>query len=48
MRVVQRNLVYVVGLALDICYEDALKGPEYFGQYGKIIKVGHYLAAPGL
>lgn len=39
MRVVQRNLVYVVGLALDICYEDVLKGLDYFGQYGKIVKV---------
>ena len=39
MRVVQRNLVYVVGLALELCYEDLLKGPDYFGQFGKIVKV---------
>ena len=39
MRVVQRNLVYVVGLALDLCQEDTLKGPEYFGQFGRIVKV---------
>ena len=39
VRVVQRNLVYVVGLALELCYEDLLKGPEYFGQFGKVIKV---------
>ena len=47
MRVVQRNLVYVVGLALEICYEDALKGPEYFGQYGKIVKVSSSNFAAG-
>ncbi len=39
MRVVQRNLVYVVGLALELCYEDLLKTDKYFGQFGKIIKV---------
>ena len=39
VRVVQRNLVYVVGLALELCYEDLLKGPEYFGQFGKVVKV---------
>lgn len=38
VRVVQRNLVYVVGLALELCYEDLLKGPEYFGQFGKVVK----------
>lgn len=31
--------MYVVGLALELCYEDVLKGPEYFGQFGKVIKV---------
>jgi hypothetical protein len=39
VRVVQRNLVYVVGLAMDICYEDVLRGSEFFGQFGKPIKV---------
>jgi hypothetical protein len=39
VRVVQRNLVYVVGLALELCYEDLLKGPDYFGQFGKVVKV---------
>ena len=39
VRVVQRNLVYVVGLALELCYEDLLKTDKYFGQFGKIIKV---------
>lgn len=41
VRVVQRNLVYVVGLAMDICYEDVLRGSEYFGQFGKPVKVGN-------
>lgn len=40
---VQRNLVYVVGLAMDICYEDVLRGSEYFGQFGKPIKVNLFL-----
>jgi CCR4-NOT transcription complex subunit 4 len=31
LRVVQKNLVYVTG--------DTLRGPDYFGQYGKIIKI---------
>ena len=38
VRVVQRNLVYVVGLALELCHEDLLKTDKYFGQFGKIIK----------
>jgi hypothetical protein len=41
MRVVQRNLVYAVGLPLEICREDILREQEYFGQYGKVVKVGH-------
>lgn len=36
---VQRNLVYVVGLSLDICNEETLQGPEHFGAYGKVFKV---------
>ncbi|CAE7938736.1 Cnot4, partial [Symbiodinium sp. KB8] len=39
MRVVQRNLVYVVGLPLDIAKETTLKRREYFGQYGKVLKI---------
>ena len=48
MRVVQRNLVYVVGLALDLCHEDTLKGGDYFGQFGRIVKVCRWGAAPSL
>jgi len=42
LRVVQKNLVYVVGLNPRIREEDLhrmLRGPQYFGQYGKIIKI---------
>ncbi len=35
---VQRNLVYVVGLNLEICYEDTMAQPEYFGNFSKQIK----------
>lgn len=38
-RVVQRNLVYVIGLPLSASNEDLLRKAEYFGQYGKIVKV---------
>ena len=38
VRVVQRNLVYAVGLAMEICYEDTLMGPEFFGAFGKMVK----------
>lgn len=39
IRVVQPNLVYTVGLAMDICHEDVLKEPAYFGQFGKLVKI---------
>ena len=39
VRVVQPNLVYAVGLALDICTEEALRGAEFFGAYGRTLKV---------
>lgn len=39
-RVVQRNLVYVIGLPSSVAVsEEHLRRPEYFGQYGKISKV---------
>lgn len=37
-RVVQRNLVYVIGVPGSISSEEILKKAEYFGQYGKIVK----------
>ncbi|KAL9241043.1 hypothetical protein vseg_015202 [Gypsophila vaccaria] len=39
VRVIQRNLVYIVGLPLDLADEDLLQHEEYFGQYGKVLKV---------
>ncbi|KAG9238767.1 hypothetical protein BJ875DRAFT_14719 [Amylocarpus encephaloides] len=42
LRVVQRNLVYVNGLSPGLREQQALetlRGEEYFGQYGKIIKI---------
>lgn len=39
---VQKNLVYVVGLNPRIREEDllqTLRGDQYFGQYGKILKI---------
>lgn len=42
LRVVQKNLVYVVGLSTQVREGDllnTLRGPQYFGQYGKIVKI---------
>ncbi|KAI9009772.1 RING/Ubox like zinc-binding domain-containing protein [Gaertneriomyces semiglobifer] len=39
VRVVQKNLVYVLGLPSKIATEEILRSHEYFGQYGKIIRV---------
>ncbi len=42
LRVVQKNLVYVNGLSPGIPNQDlvaTLRGAEYFGQYGNIIKI---------
>lgn len=39
VRVVQRNLVFVVGLPLRLADAEILKRHEYFGKFGKIHKV---------
>eukprot|EP00916_Digyalum_oweni_P005242 GHVL01009203.1.p1 GENE.GHVL01009203.1~~GHVL01009203.1.p1 ORF type:complete len:594 (-),score=72.10 GHVL01009203.1:253-2034(-) len=39
IRVIQRNLLYLIGLPSSIAKSEILKKPEYFGQYGKILKV---------
>lgn len=39
MRVVQKNLVYVIGLSPKISTEETLRQYDYFGQYGKILKI---------
>lgn len=38
IRVLQRKLVYIVGLSPAISTEEILSGTAYFGQYGKIKK----------
>ena len=38
-RVVQRDLVYIIGIPLDIASESILSKYEYFGQYGNLKKV---------
>ena len=47
VRVIQRNLVYVIGLSLNICREDVLRRSEYFGRFGKILKISANRAAAG-
>lgn len=39
VRVVQKNLVFVVGLPVRLADADVLKKHEYFGKFGKIHKV---------
>ncbi|XP_073000406.1 uncharacterized protein [Typha latifolia] len=39
VRVIRRDLVYIVGIPVNIADEEILKKKEYLGQYGKIVKV---------
>ena len=39
VRVVQKNLVFVVGLSPKLADSEVLKRPEYFGRFGRIHKV---------
>ena len=39
IRIIQKNLVYVIGLSPSITDENMLKSPQLFGQYGSIKKV---------
>ncbi|XAR59805.1 hypothetical protein NMG60_11015783 [Bertholletia excelsa] len=47
VRVIQRNLVYIVGLPLNLADEELLQRREYFGQYGKVLKVSISRTAAG-
>ncbi|KAL7115662.1 hypothetical protein ACP275_04G196400 [Erythranthe tilingii] len=47
VRVIQRTLVYVVGLPLNFADEDVLHRRAYFGQYGKVLKVSISRTASG-
>uniref|UniRef100_A0A2P2MII1 Uncharacterized protein MANES_04G026900 n=1 Tax=Rhizophora mucronata TaxID=61149 RepID=A0A2P2MII1_RHIMU len=48
VRVIQRNLVYIVGLPLNLADEDLLQRREFFGQYGKVLKVSMSRTAAGV
>ncbi|KAG2311068.1 hypothetical protein Bca52824_022625 [Brassica carinata] len=48
VRVIQRNLVYIVGLPLKLADEDLLYHREYFGRYGKVLKVSMSRTASGV
>lgn len=39
VRVIQRSLVYIIGLPANLCDESLLESKEYFGQYGNVLKV---------
>ncbi|KAM7265699.1 hypothetical protein ACFE04_003382 [Oxalis oulophora] len=47
VRVIQRNLVYIIGLPLNLADEELLQRWEYFGQYGKVFKVSISRTATG-
>ncbi|XXG81121.1 hypothetical protein AAC387_Pa09g1828 [Persea americana] len=47
VRVIQRNLVYIIGLPNHLADESALEHKEYFGQYGKVLKVSITKPASG-
>ncbi|KAJ7977017.1 CCR4-NOT transcription complex subunit 4 [Quillaja saponaria] len=47
VRVIQRNLVYIIGLPLNLADEDLLQRREYFGRYGKVLKVSISRTAAG-
>ncbi|KAL3829150.1 hypothetical protein ACJIZ3_017952 [Penstemon smallii] len=47
VRVIQRNLVYVVGLPLNFADEELLQRREYFSQYGNVLKVSISRTAAG-
>ncbi|XP_065857521.1 uncharacterized protein [Euphorbia lathyris] len=47
VRVIQRNLVYIIGLPLNLADEALLQRREFFGQYGKVLKVSISKTATG-
>ncbi|XP_043698562.1 uncharacterized protein LOC122649456 isoform X2 [Telopea speciosissima] len=48
VRVIQRNLVYIIGIPSNLADEDLLQHKEYFGQYGKVLKVSISRTAGGV
>ena len=49
MRVLQKNLVYIMGMAITGSDEElkTLRGPHHFGQYGEIVKIAANKAREG-
>ncbi|KAL5982522.1 hypothetical protein ACLOJK_016595 [Asimina triloba] len=47
VRVIQRNLVYIIGIPVTLADEDTLERKEFFGQYGKVLKVSVSRPASG-
>lgn len=39
LRIIQKHLVYVIGLSSTLANKDILSKEEYFGQYGSISKI---------
>jgi len=39
LRVIQRHLIYVIGLPPSLSNTDTLASADFFGQYGKVVKV---------
>ncbi|KAK7245185.1 hypothetical protein RIF29_40020 [Crotalaria pallida] len=48
IRVIQRNMVYIMGLPLSVADEALLQQKEYFGRYGKVLKVSLSRTSTGL
>ena len=46
VRVIQRNLVYAIGIPLKHCKEDTLGRQEFFGRYGEIQKISVNRSGP--
>ncbi|XP_020271339.1 uncharacterized protein LOC109846491 isoform X2 [Asparagus officinalis] len=47
IRVVQRNLVYITGIPVNLSNEETLRKREFFGQYGKVLKIYIKPTKPG-
>ena len=39
IRIMQKNIVYVIGLSGTLANRDVLSSYQFFGQYGKILKI---------
>jgi CCR4-NOT transcription complex subunit 4 len=42
-RIVQENLLYVIGIPMYLADEELLKSPSYFGKYGQVqrLRINH-------